>query len=222
MPLLRSVESLRITPGPAEVGGGNNNQRSRVVVGGERKANAALAFENKVTGYNFFFSICIGLINERLVEPDLAALYRDDQITAWIDVWHEMVVGHCRDVKHDCVWVRARPYHKVILELPLIAVINQIHAGISVFVFHLGVGRHIVSPFLWIIADKIGSLARQLLERGDFRFPTGPYQRHADSYALGRGCAWRSINWCTQNGFAAGPLLVCNENTSSFPVKRRS
>src|SRR5207249_11953972 len=54
MPLLRSVESLRITPGPAEVGGGNNNQRSRVVVGGERKANAALAFENKVTGYNFF------------------------------------------------------------------------------------------------------------------------------------------------------------------------
>src|SRR2546422_904960 len=113
MPLLRSVESLRITPGPAEVGGGNNNQRSRVVVGGERKANAALAFENKVTGYNFFFSICIGLINERLVEPDLAALYRDDQITAWIDVWHEMVVGHCRDVKHDCVWVRGRASARV-------------------------------------------------------------------------------------------------------------
>ena len=71
--------------------------------------------------------------------------------------------------------VRARFNHKVVLQLSLIAVIDQIDARIDVLVPYLGVSGHVSAPSLGIVPDEIISRGGQSLEPGDFRSSIGPY-----------------------------------------------
>ena len=53
------------------------------------------------------------------------------------------------------LWVCARRHHKVILELPLVAVINQIHAGVDVPVAYFCVSGNLCLPPSRIVSDQI-------------------------------------------------------------------
>ncbi len=44
---------------------------------------------------------------------------------------------------------------QVILQLPLVAVVDEIDAGIKLFELHFGISCDIGPPFLWIIANHV-------------------------------------------------------------------
>ena len=56
---------------------------------------------------------------------------------------------------------------EVIFQLALIAVINQVDAGINTVVPNPGIVRNIGSPFLGIVADEVRALSRQLVHPAD-------------------------------------------------------
>ena len=64
--------------------------------------------------------------------------------------------------------VGTRRNDKVILKLPLIAVVDQVDAGINSFVLHFRVGRDIAAPLLRIVADEVVALAGQFIHASHF------------------------------------------------------
>ena len=63
------------------------------------------------------------------------------------------------DGEPDGPRVRAGRNHEVVFQLPLIAVVNQVDAGIDIRVPYFRVVRHIRAPLCRIIADEIVTLA---------------------------------------------------------------
>ena len=68
------------------------------------------------------------------------------------------------DVEDDAGGVSARAHNEVILELALIAVIEEIDARIKVRVAHLRVGRDVGAPLRGIVADEVVGLAGEFLQ----------------------------------------------------------
>ena len=68
------------------------------------------------------------------------------------------------ELERDQSGARARRHHKIIFELPLIAVINQVDAGINILVTDLAKRRHASPPLARIVAQEIIHLGRQLLQ----------------------------------------------------------
>jgi len=78
---------------------------------------------------------------------------------------------------------------KVILKLPLVAVVNQINAGINSFVLHLGVGRNIAVPLRRVVTDEIVALARQFVRARHSRRRIGIaefHPQHTTNFLLSR------------------------------------
>src|SRR5580704_12529284 len=65
---------------------------------------------------------------------------------------------------------------KVVLKLALIAVVNQVDAGVNAFVLHLRVVRDIGAPLLWIVADEVVALAKQFIRASHLGCGVGFHQ----------------------------------------------
>ena len=71
------------------------------------------------------------------------------------------------DGEQNGTGVRPWRHHKVILQLSaLVAVINQVDAGINPLVFHPPVGRDVGAPLLGVVAKEVVGLAGQLCFSG--------------------------------------------------------
>lgn len=58
---------------------------------------------------------------------------------------------------------------EIVFELLSVAVVHQVNARINPLVFHLGIVRHIRSPFRGVVANKVVALAGQFLDADDGR-----------------------------------------------------
>ena len=75
--------------------------------------------------------------------------------------------------------IGARGHHKIVLELSLRAVVDEIHARIDALVLHASVGRNVGAPLLRVVANEVIALARQLPRTNHGRPRVGPHQLHA-------------------------------------------
>ncbi len=83
-------------------------------------------------------------------------------------------------VKSSAIWfgVGARRYAEVVFELSLVAVVNQIDAGINASVLDSPKLGNIAAPFGGIIADEIVALAGKRLGTGNASRAAGPIKPH--------------------------------------------
>jgi len=102
------------------------------------------------------------LVDHRLVETHLTAIGGD----------HEVAIGANLQIMHlgwvECelngCGVGAGGYDEIIFQLAaLVAITNQVHAGIDVPLFHPGVIRHVSAPLSGIVANEVIALAREFL-----------------------------------------------------------
>ena len=98
------------------------------------------------------------LVDQRLLKTHVAGVGGKDEITA---------VGE-RDLlcplegQLDQIRISAWADDEVILQLPLIAVIDEVDPVVEVSVLDLGVRGHIGAPLLRIVPDEVVGLAGQL------------------------------------------------------------
>src|ERR1051325_3000270 len=96
------------------------------------------------------------LVDHGFPLPDLAATRVQHQLALSIDF---QLVGPF-EVKGNDVRISAGVNDEVILELPLVAVINEVHSGIQVLVSDFGVGRNSSAPLAAILSDEVIDFAR--------------------------------------------------------------
>ena len=79
-----------------------------------------------------------------------------------------------------------RSNYEVVLQLPLVAVVDEVHAWINILIPHLGIARNVGPPLLWIAADEVIAYSREFFGARHPRPWIGPDQPHADHSRLGR------------------------------------
>src|SRR5208282_2662912 len=89
-------------------------------------------------------------------------------------------------IERDAARVRARRHDKVIFQLPLVAVVNQVNGGINSLVLHLRVGWHVRSPLPRIVAEEVVALAGQFIQTSNLGCRIGPAESHPQ-HAAGFG-----------------------------------
>ena len=92
-------------------------------------------------------------------------------------------LARSREIQRNRLRIRSRPHDEVVLQLALVAVINQIHAGINVLIVYFAVGGDVGLPALGIAATKIVGLAWHFVHAGDRCLPVRTQQLHT------KGCA---------------------------------
>ena len=105
------------------------------------------------------------LIDDRFLEFEPALADADLEVTTRTDV-HAFGPLH---VESDGLRVRAGRHNEVIFKVALIAVKNQVHAGIQAAVFHAGVVRNVRAPLLGVIPDDVVRLAGEFPAAFDCR-----------------------------------------------------
>ena len=141
---------------------GVNNERFLGIVGGHPKTNLVVSHEH-VTALDIvlceFRLPLFRLVNKRLMQPHLPSVQFRHQVTARINS------DFCRALKSelDRSRVGARANNKVIFQLTLIAVVNQVHARVDTVIFHLGVNRNACPPLLAVFAKEVVALAGQFV-----------------------------------------------------------
>src|SRR5208337_438796 len=88
------------------------------------------------------------LIHERLVPANLTVAHPQHQVP-------ELIPANSlrsANVELDVTWVGSRRHNKVILKLPLVAVVNQINARINSLVLYLRISRNIRPPLRRFVA----------------------------------------------------------------------
>src|SRR5262249_48128717 len=74
---------------------------------------------------------------------------------------------------------------EIVFQFSLVAVIHQVHAGIHIGVFHLGVVRHVGAPFLGIIANEVVRLAGYLVQPNYLGVWFRPHKSHPEEGVRG-------------------------------------
>ena len=110
------------------------------------------------------------LIHDGLAQADLAPVCPEDEIAQAIDG----CAVHAIERQRDGLGIGAGGDHEVVFELPLVAVIDQIHAGVDVPILDLRVRGNVGAPLLGIIADEVAAFARQLTDPGHRWHGVGP------------------------------------------------
>ena len=106
---------------------------------------------------------------------------------------HELALGidlhaiRALEVEHDALRIRAGCNDEVVFELALVAVVDEVDAGIDLAVVHLRVGRHVGPPLRRIVADEVIRSSGQFLEPAYERRGVGGHDRHAQHYPLHLG-----------------------------------
>src|SRR5947209_7374124 len=70
-----------------------------------------------------------------------------------------------REIQQYTTGIGARSDDEVVLELPLISVIDEVDAGVHVSVAHFGIVRNVRVPFFGNRADEVIACAGLLLQR---------------------------------------------------------
>src|SRR3981081_1877143 len=99
------------------------------------------------------------------------------------------------NVKRDAPRVRPRSHDEVILQLPLVAVVDQVNAGINSFVLHLRVSRNVRPPLRRIVADEVVTRAGEFVRASNLGGGVGVAQLHPQ-YAAGHALRSRWIRIC--------------------------
>ena len=73
------------------------------------------------------------------------------------------------NLQSNALRIRLGSYNKIVFQLPLVAIIKEIDAGIDLVVFDLGEGGNPYVPVLRLAANKVAGLARQFVEALDWR-----------------------------------------------------
>ena len=71
------------------------------------------------------------------------------------------------------MWIGSWSEYKIILQLALIAIVDEIHAGIHIRIHDPSVRGNIGAPFLRIVADEIVHLAGQFIQTSCLRMRIG-------------------------------------------------
>ncbi len=133
---------------------GVDDERPAPVIGGHLEAHPTSALEHVAT---------------RDVPPDAVDLLIDDglpladrcsgrvqhEVTLRIDL---QFVGAPK-AEQDPLGIGARADDEVVLQLPLVAVVDKVDSGIDVLVLHLRIRRDIGPPLRGIVADEVVGLA---------------------------------------------------------------
>src|SRR6185436_9537421 len=90
---------------------------------------------------NEFLAAVNGLVNERLVQEQLAALQPQDQIAIPID----LKFLHAFEGQPHLTWIGTWCNKKIVLQLALVSIKHQIYAWINLVVLHMGVLRDVRS-----------------------------------------------------------------------------
>src|SRR5580698_4614767 len=102
-----------------------------------------------------------------------------------------MQLSSARKMKPDRFRTGPRRNHKVIFQLPLVAVIDQINAGIHTGVLDFGISRYSTVPLGRVIAEEVVSCAGQGIAAGYSNSAAGAGQLHPHYIGL-RSVARRS------------------------------
>src|SRR5690242_697477 len=119
------------------------------------------------------------LVDDRLVFNHLAAGNADNQVAVSIELQPLGAV----EAELNLPWVGAWRQHEVILQLPLVTVIDQVHTGIDVGILNPGIVGHVGAPLRGIVADEVVAPARQLLQPAYLRSHVGANKPHAQHLA---------------------------------------
>ena len=148
-----------------------------MVVGAELEADLALVVD-RIGGLDRVTLATHHLVGDRGVLHDVASAGADDQVALRIDV----DVAGATEVQRDARRVAARRDEEIVLELPLVAVIDKVHARIQVVVADLAEVGDIAHGAL---AGEV--VAARLLGRGarDARAGVGAVETEVDHGGCG-------------------------------------
>jgi hypothetical protein len=116
------------------------------------------------------------LVDDRLSLTDFAGGRVQHQIALGI---HFKAVG-ALEGEDDPVGVGARAHNEVVLQLTLVAVIDEIDAGVEVVVPHLGIRGHIGAPLGGVVADEVVGLAGQFFQLHHARVGVSSQNDHSE------------------------------------------
>ncbi len=120
------------------------------------------------------------LVDHRPVLPHVSGGRMQHELALGID----LEIVRARKAKCDLIWIGARRDDEVVLELPLLAVVNEVDARVDTAVAHLRERRDVRAPMRRIVADEVVGLARQLVDAAH-----GGRRSRADDAHSKRGCA---------------------------------
>src|SRR5205085_3431636 len=84
------------------------------------------------------------------------------------------------DTEADTAGIRAWRDREVILQLPLVAVVKEVDAGVDALVANAPVRRDVRAPLLRVIADEVVDLPRLRLSRRRPRPPVRAHELHPE------------------------------------------
>ncbi len=157
------------------------------------------------------------LIHHRLVPANLALAYLKYQFPMGVP---PNPPGPA-NFERDAVWVGSRRHDEVILQLPLVAVVDQVNARIDSLVLHLRVGRNIRAPLRRIVADEVVARPRQFIHASYFGGGIGIAELHPQHACdfLGATAGFCGVG---QHALKPCPSSLCfplNASTASSPVR---
>ena len=161
-----------------------DDERPGRVVSGEPKADPLRAFAHVAPGDILPDAVDL-LIDDGLVLAYVAAFRVQHEIAFSADLQFVRTF----EVERDLLRVRTRCDDEVVFELALVAVVDEVDAGIDVLVTDLRVGRDIGAPLRRIFADEVVRLSRLLIEAAHHGFTRRAHEAHSQRDGLyGRLC----------------------------------
>ena len=85
--------------------------------------------------------------------------------------------------KVDNSWIHAWRDDEIMLNLPLVSVVNQIDTGINAFILDLTVARHIGMPVRGIIADEVITFPRKFVQTDEVSLRIRSCKSHSQDTA---------------------------------------
>ena len=173
---------------PAKIAGiaehGIDDQRPGMIVAAKAEADLVPGYGEPP--FDAGLPVSVHLVQLRLLERGRAVGSIQDRIALRVDAGARAI-----DPPGDAAGVGAGGDDKVVLQLALIAVEDQIHAGVDLGILDLAIRRNARAPVLRIVTDEVTHYAG--LRGQPYRAGLGicPDQAHAEGVD-GRGLGWLS------------------------------
>ncbi len=148
-----------------------DHQRAVVVILAQRKLNTVAG--QLVIARDHFLLARDGLIDHRLPESERSAIEREHQTS----VRAEHGPG-ARKFEPDLFRIRARRHDKIVFELALGSVIDQIDTRIDLLIVHSAKSADAVNPFVGIVAHEVVHNPGERISAGDLGVTVGSGQLH--------------------------------------------
>ena len=177
-----------------------NHQCLRVIVLAQREANRVLRQHRELPD-NRLAQAVLHLIDDRLLKRDFSICRGDRQVA--IGVQFEFL--RPRKLKPDGLRICPRRNDEVVLQLPLVAVIDQIDARVDGGVLYPGKGWHAAVPFGRVVADEVVGCAGEPIQTGHLYSAIGPGQIHPDDIGPSRVCLPGPLRGSRLQPISAGP-----------------